>query len=732
MRGVNEIRQNAKHPRVKLILFATAFLWLKTLIAYYVDFSLGVQGVFQHIILWLNPIAFGLFFYSLSLLVSKEKHSRRVLLLLVVLQTLILYGNILFYREFSDFLTAKSLFSSQSFKMTGMTGSLGALMKWYDFIYWIDLPLIVWAAKKKFLGREQSHRFNKRYGLSLAALAVVIFGLNLQLAEISRPQLLLRTFDRNYLVKYLGLDFFSGWDVAKAVHANKVRAEADESEMEPIMDYIKKHQVQPNPETFGIAKGRNVVVLHLESIQQFLIDYKAKDENGKEVEATPFLNSLYHSNDCFSFSNVFHQVGQGKSSDAELMLENSIFGLSQGSAVSQFGSDNTFQAAPNILRNNGNYTSAVFHGNVGSFWNRNDSYKKWGVDYFFDSQYYALNKENSLEYGLKDKLFFRDSIPYLEQLPQPFYSKMITVSNHFPFPYEEKNASFPKMHTKDETVNGYFNTAHYADQALKEFFDYMKKAGLLENTVFVFYGDHYGISNSRNKALATALPNADAENWGDFNNAQIQRIPALFYIPGISKKGVKAGIQSTFGGQIDMLPTLLHLLGIKTDQYAMFGHDLLAKDHPNEVIFRNGTLVTPKYTVIQSKIYDTKTGEELTDRLTEEEKAAITAKVEEAQKPLDFSSEILSNDLLRFYQPEGFKAIDQTTLNYSDNLSRLDKQIKSLGKNYRSVLSQHGNKTTYGLYKTDAPELESTIKEAKAKAKKKGLPDYNTLAEKAK
>lgn len=730
MRWINEFKQNIKHPRVKLIFFAMALLWLKTLIAYYVDFSLGVQGVFQHIILWLNPIAFGLFFYSLSLFISKEKPSRWALLILALAQTVILYGNILFYREFSDFLTAKSLFSSQSFKMTGMTGSLGALMKWYDFIYWIDLPLIYWAAKKKFAGREHNFHFNKRYGASLVVAAAIMFGINMQLAEISRPQLLLRTFDRNYLVKYLGLDFFSGWDVAKAIHANKVRAQADASEMEPIMAYIKKHQVQPNPEYFGALKGRNVVVLHLESIQQFLIDYKAKDEHGKEVEAVPFLNSLYHDKDCFAFANLFHQVGQGKSSDAELMMENSIFGLSQGSAVSQFGSDNTFQAAQNILRQNGNYTSAVFHGNVGSFWNRNDTYKKWGVDYFFDSAYYTLNKENSLEYGLKDKLFFRDSVPYLEQLPQPWYTKFITVSNHFPFPYEEKNASFPKMHTKDETVNGYFNTAHYADQALKEFFTYMKKVGLYDKTVFVFYGDHYGISNSRNKALATVLPNADAENWGAYNNAQIQRIVGLIYAPGITDKGLKAGIQQTFGGQIDMLPTLLHLLGIKTDQYAMFGHDLLSKDHPNQVIFRNGTLVTPKYTSIEGTIYDTKTGEVLTDTLTEDEKKAVSQQVEEAQKALDFSSEILSNDLLRFYKPDGFKALDQTQLDYAHNLSRLDKQIKALGKNYHSILTDHGNKTTYNLYETDAPELANTIKDAKAQAKKKGLPDFNSLAEK--
>ena len=79
---------------------------------------------------------------------------------------------------------------------------------------------------------------------------------------------------------------------------------------------------------------------------------------------TPFLNSLYHGQDTYAFSNFFNQVGQGKTSDAENMLETSTYGLSQGSLFATLGNDNTFQAAPAILKQRAGYTSAVFHGNV--------------------------------------------------------------------------------------------------------------------------------------------------------------------------------------------------------------------------------------------------------------------------------------------------------------------------------------------------------------------------------
>src|SRR5699024_3366796 len=129
---------------------------------------------------------------------------------------------------------------------------------------------------------------------------------------------------------------------------------------------------------FGLAKGRNVIYIHLESTQQFLIDYKLKDENGVEHEVMPFINSLYHSNSTFSFSNFFHQVKAGKTSDSETLFENSLFGLNQGALFTQLGGKNTFEAAPNILKQTQGYTSAVFHGNSGTFWNRNETYKRLG------------------------------------------------------------------------------------------------------------------------------------------------------------------------------------------------------------------------------------------------------------------------------------------------------------------------------------------------------------------
>ncbi len=61
-----------------------------------------------------------------------------------------------------------------------------------------------------------------------------------------------------------------------------------------------------------------------------------------------------------------------------------------------------------------------------------------------------------------------------------------------------------------------------------------------------------------------------------FESIQLQRVPLIIHIPGQKGKTI-----STVSGQIDVRPTLLHLLGIENDDYIEFG-----KDHFSEEKFR--------------------------------------------------------------------------------------------------------------------------------------------------
>ena len=538
--------------------------------------------------------------------------------------------------------------------------------------------------------------FNKRASFAVTSLSAMLFSANLFLAEIDRPELLTRGFSNYYVVRALGLPAFLGYSANQTYVANKERSKASEADLKPVEEYIQQHYAKPNPEYFGMAKGRNVIYIHLESFQQFLIDYKLKVDD-KEYEVTPFLNSLYHSKETFAFSNVFNQVKAGKTSDAETMIETGLFGLNQGSFMVNYGGTNTQQAAPFILSKNGYNSSAVFHGNAGSFWNRNTAYKQWGYNYFFDASYFTKqNSSNSFQYGLNDKYMLKDSIKYLERLQQPFYTKFITVSNHYPYTtsLSGDDLGFPLAKTQDETINGYFATANYLDSSIKAFFDYLKESGLYKNSIIVLYGDHYGISNSRNPALAPLL-GKNSETWSSYDNAMLQRVPYMVVVPGMDK----GGIIDTYGGEIDMLPTLEHLLGIESNKFLQVGQDMLSPEHDQIVAFRSANyFVTPEYTSYSGRTYYTKTGEEITnpDEKTKEELDKIR---EAANLQLKISDSIQTGDLLRFFKGNDLGKVNPEDYSYTNSFKALKKIEKEKGDKSTSLYNQRGNQSTVDLFK---------------------------------
>ena len=172
--------------------------------------------------------------------------------------------------------------------------------------------------------------------------SITVFLFNLGLAEKDRPQLLSRSFDRNYLVKYLGAYNFTIYDVIQNIKSSGQRALAGSSDITDVENYRKANYAAPNPDYFGKAKGMNVIYVSMESFQSFMIDYKMPD--GQEV--TPFLNSLSTWNGRpFILIISIHQTGQGKTSDAEFLMENSLYPMSQG-AVFVNKAQNTYQACP--------------------------------------------------------------------------------------------------------------------------------------------------------------------------------------------------------------------------------------------------------------------------------------------------------------------------------------------------------------------------------------------------
>lgn len=575
----------------------------------------------QELILVVNPIATAFFFFTFAVWFKQErqiKYTRRISLI----GTLILYFNVIYFRGFSDFLTIPVLF--QSSNAADLGSSILGLIYLPDLLMFVDVALVYYLSKR-------AHTFQqprlKRAKFQASALAIALLVGNVVLAEIERPMLFVRAFDREYLVKNIGVFNYHLYDLALHSKTKAQRVMADGSEINEIEEYTK-NEVKSNQDSKleGIAKGKNVIYISAESIQSFVINKKV---NGKEI--TPFLNDLIE--DSYYFENFYHQTEQGKTSDSEFIVENSLYPLPRG-AVFFTHSQNELNAVPEVISDYG-YTSAVFHANNKSFWNRDVMYDSLGYDHFYSEEYYDVTPENSIGWGLNDKAFFKQSMKYLDSMEKPFYAKFITLTNHFPFELPEEDQNIDKYDSNSKTLNQYMTTVRYMDESIENFFKHLKDSGMYEDSVIVIYGDHYGISQYHDNSTSKFI----GKEIRPFEHVQLQRVPFIVHIPGHEDDRTISKVT----GQMDVKPTILSMLGIDNKKDVMFGTDMFTDDKDSFVVLRDGSFISEKYLYTKNTCYDRETGEKI------EGKHCAPLK-EKAQKELDYSDSIVYGDLFRFYE----------------------------------------------------------------------------------
>lgn len=617
-------REWPKHSILAIAIIAT---WLKTYIVYKTSFSITIDNLLQEFILFINPLSMLLFIYGISLFFKSEKAKNRYLIAVAVVTSIILYGNVAFYRFFSDFITLPVLFQTENFGDLG--SSAAASVFWTDLLYFTDVAIILLAIKfVKIKPVTAVSPSVQRKAYYILALAVLFF--NLGLAEAERPQLLTRSFDREMLVKNLGMYNYHLYDVYIQSKSQAQRALADGSELVEANNYVRANQIEPSEEMKGIAEGRNLIVVTLESMQSFAIN---SEMNGQTI--TPFMNSLTEDEDTIYFENFYHQTGLGKTSDSEFLLENSLYPLS-GGAVFFTHSGNAYNSMAESLGNNG-YSTNVQHANTKSFWNRDIMYESMNIDEFYDIESFEVGEGEAVNWGMKDIPFMEQSVDHMTEMQQPFYSRLLTLTNHHPFTLDEEDKLIDEFDSNSGTLNRYFQTSRYLDESVEVLFEELKEKGLYENSIIVMYGDHYGISENHNEAMSQYL----GEEVTDFTSAELQKVPFFVHIPGYGEGHVNEEV----GGQIDMRPTIMNLMGIDTSKDIQFGGDLFSEEHEEFVAFRDGRFVTDEVVYAGNVCYDKATGEP-----TEEELCAPY--IEQAFTELEFSESIINGDLLRFYDEE--------------------------------------------------------------------------------
>ena len=602
----------------KLMFIASFMTWLQTYIVYKFFFRLSLVSLGEEILIVINSIGPILLIYGSIYFLKPSKRSFAVMGVSAFF-SVIMIANTLFYKFYDDIMTLPILLQMDN------TGGLGSsVMNLIDFkvlFLVMNLPILMVANRRIKDSTKVTPHFYKKYFISMIGAYLLTFGLS----YLSGLPMFNVPYNREVMIKTLGIYQYGLYDIYLSLTTPIDYALAENNEFIEVSNYVKSNQINPNSELFGVAKDQNIIVISLESLQEFAINLEG---NGEEV--TPFLNQFIQ--ECYYFDNFYQQTSQGKTSDAEFITENSLYAADRGSAF-YAKSQNQYESLASIFKGQGYYT-AVFHANEKEFWNRETMYEALGFDHFFDESAFLVNEENSFGWGLTDEAFFEQTLDYLKGLPQPFYAKLLTLTNHYPFEIPEQYQYISPGETNNEIVNHYITTVRYLDEALKSFITNLKESGLYDNTIIVMYGDHYGLSESYYEDLAILL---QEEEITLNRHLDLQRVPFIIHLPNQEE----GEVVSTVSGQIDMKPTLLNLVGLPVNAYINFGQDLFAADRRELIVLRDGSFIGSEYRYADSTCLRSDSGELVDQSFCESlEKVAV--------QDLYYSDLILNKDLLRF------------------------------------------------------------------------------------
>lgn len=394
-------------------------------------------------------------------------------------------------------------------------------------------------------GRERSKEPRTIPSLIAAALAVALVTADFSYGSIKSCG---QAYENFGLLHYHILQLGGGSEIQGSSNSRNIN--------KPIV--AKKRVAVKDPRYFGMAKGRNVMVIQVEALQDFVINL---NYNGQEL--TPNLNKLLLS-DSIYFNRYYQQLGKGGTSDAEFVSQHSLYPSMDLPVYSKY-QNNKFMGLPMIMKEKG-YNTMAFHAYKPEFWNRQNIYPMLGYDRFVNM--HDFSPDEIFGWGLSDKYFFKQSAKILSTAGEPYYSFLITLSSHHPYalPKKYKTVKLRPEH-ENTTLGRYIQAIHYADEALGLFIEELKKYGLYGNLIIAIYGDHRGIPNgeAENDKLMSEL--LDHEYTFD----ESLNVPLIIHIPG-------TGVNETniiTGGQLDFLPTMLNLLGITENRLKLFGQDLL-------------------------------------------------------------------------------------------------------------------------------------------------------------
>ncbi|AZS13641.1 LTA synthase family protein [Paenibacillus lutimineralis] len=572
--------QRIRPGNLKPFVFFTVIMILKSYLAWIT--------IFDQMPVWgplIKELPFILILFCL-IEVFSSKRKIGIYLSVNLIVTAVFFAAIMYHKYYGVIVTYHAL--QQVNQVTAVKNSVFSLLAPYYLLIFLDIVVIgFWLMRRK-----RAEKFKKLFNFDRVSKSFVgvVLGISLALCIFNIwPNR--ASMNEIKQAEQMGILSYETYTIL----SNKEEDLVDKDEISQAkIDKMKGINKQDDPQFFGAAKGKNLIIIQLESFQDFLVNLKI---DGQEI--TPVMNSLVKDN--LYFKNFYQMVGQGNTSDAEFVVNTSFY-IPYNEAATQNYPNKELPSLPKLLKSNG-YDTATFHTNVVDFWNRGELYKAIGWDRYYDQKFFG--QEDTVFFGPTDEVLYKKSAEELSKMQAtgvPFYSQVISMTAHHPFtiPHELDRITLPERY-ENNMVGDYLRSQNYADYALGLFIDDLKQRGIWDNSLVVIYGDHLGLPKFSLDKHGLELM---SEIYGrEYSYRDMLNIPLVISIPGQSEPRVLDNV----GGQVDILPTVANLLGVSMGNQIHFGEDILNHSYnllPQRYYLPSGSFINDKAVFMPGTWYE--------------------------------------------------------------------------------------------------------------------------------
>ena len=336
-----------------------------------------------------------------------------------------------------------------------------------------------------------------------------------------------------------------------------------------LNNYFISQKITDKNDYTGMFKGKNVIVIMMESIGDMFINQ----------ELFPNFYKMY--TEGWHWENNYSPRNSCATGNNEMSGMLSLYTINNNCTANQYKNNTYFESIFNLYNNSG-YRTTSMHDYTEAYYFRSTIHKNMGSGKYYGVKDLGIKYSNEYVNWASDEDFMNKALEIIKNTDdgKPFMTWLTTVSAHQPY---SASSILGDKYLKDFSsqnypteLKRYLSKAKVTDDGLGALLKGLEEQGILNDTVIVMYGDHYpyGLRKSTIKNILTY----------DLNDYEVERVPFVIYTPGMEAKTF-----TEYTSYINILPTLANLFDLNYDPRLYMGTDLLSPDYESRVVFADGS-----------------------------------------------------------------------------------------------------------------------------------------------